>query len=129
MTTLRLSIEETLPSQNVLLRMHWAKRGRVRRRVAWMLMAELLKHKRPMSSTPIQRCNVRILRYAKQAPDGDNLPSSAKLILDVLQPLSKRHPDGLGVIENNSADCIIEFKIEHADGKNRTDIEIEELPP
>ena len=45
--------------------------------------------------------------FGDRAVDPDGLPTCAKHILDVLQPRSKKHPDGLGVIAEDTADCII----------------------
>lgn len=54
------------------------------------------------------------------------MPSTAKLLLDVLQPASKRHPGGLGVIADDSSRCIELPHMEHVPKRIAcTDVEIE----
>lgn len=127
---IRFTIDEALPGQNVLLRMHWAKRNRLRNRVAWLVKAALLAPESGyrFGSPPIQRCRVTITRRCRKPLDPDNLPSSAKHALDILQPHSKTHPLGLGVIQDDSKACILELSVLQEPGKGQTVVEIEELP-
>jgi hypothetical protein len=122
---IRIAIPETLPTPNVLLRLHWSKRGRIQRRVATMIGGALLQAGwRP--GAPLAAVEVRIRRYSAKQPDPDALPGTAKLILDALQPASKRHPYGLGVIADDSAKCVKALHVEHVGKRQaRTEIEIE----
>ena len=126
---IRFSIPEALPGQNVLLRMHWAKRLRLRKRVAWMVKAALLEQGSgwQIGRAPIQKCRVTVTRHCRRRLDEDGLSSCSKHLLDVLQPYSKTHPDGLGVIVNDSSDCIIEQRMMQMPGKAAMVVEIEEI--
>lgn len=94
------SIAELPPTMNVIKRMHWAKYRQVRNHIAWLVRAALAGH--PLPADPIQRCKITIVRHGRNLVDEDNLPSSAKMILDVLQPHSKTHPSGIGVIQSDA---------------------------
>lgn len=124
MSTIRITIAETLPTLNMLLRLHWSKRRRIQSRVSQLVWLDLQRQGIRLSA-PIGRCRIRIRRYSRRSPDVDSLPSTGKLLLDVLQPASKTHPQGLGVIADDTPECIVEYRVEHAVGKNRMDVEIE----
>lgn len=112
------------PTINELLRMHWRVRGRLQRRVATELFLALPRW-RP--AQPWARARVRIERYSPQQPDADALPGTAKLILDALQPPSKRHPYGLGLIAGDRAGEL-EVEVVHVGRRlKRTDIWVEDL--
>lgn len=55
-----------------------------------------------MPPEPYQDAAVRVERHSSREPDIDNLYASVKPVLDALQPLSKRHPYGLGIIVDDS---------------------------
>lgn len=114
------------PTPNELLRMHFRVRGRLQGRVATELFVALgLSRWRP--ATPWARARVRIERYSPQEPDADALPGTAKLILDALQPPSKRHPWGLGVIANDTRGAL-DLEVVHVGRRlQRTDIWVEDL--
>ena len=115
---IRFTIPEALPGQNVLLRMHWAKRRDMRARVAWSIRAALLERGTGflLGSPPIRRCRISLTRLCRKPLDPDNLPSSFKFVLDCLQPPSPRHPNGLGVIADDSAACLVESRYLQAPG-------------
>lgn len=128
--TIRLTIPEVLPGQNVLLRMHWAKRMRVRKRVAWYMKAALLEKGSgwKIGNKPLEKCRITVTRHCRRKLDADNSVSSVKALLDVLQPHSKTHPDGLGVIQNDSESCIVEpVRVIQEKGTAKTVVEIEEV--
>ena len=71
------------PSQNELLRMHWAKRKSRKAAVGWFIIEQF---GRLPPSKALKRAKVYITRVAMgKEPDPDNLVASAKLILDALQ--------------------------------------------
>lgn len=126
---LQFTIPETLPTVNTLLRLHWRKRGRIQQRVASLAAAELRKLGAIPRTEPLTRVAVRIKRYSSQSPDPDAITSTAKLLLDCLQPASKRHPYGLGLIEDDSHAVIVSLTVEHVGQRvARTDVEIEAVP-
>lgn len=84
--------------------------------------------KRPLH--PFKKACVAITRYSVGSPDADNLSGSVKYLLDVMQPQSTRHPFGLGIIENDSADCItLTVRSERVSTRKdqKTKVQIEEI--
>lgn len=103
----------TLPTLNVLLRMHWSKRRRLQQEVAWECM-RAMRLASIRADKPMDRCEVRIVRHSRREPDPDGLPGTAKLLLDALQPRSKVHPCGLGLIVDDGPKCIRKLTVQHA---------------
>jgi hypothetical protein len=95
----RFSVPYLLPPMNRLLRMHWADRRRRLKGLAWDVHLAV-----GARGQPFARALVEVGRYSIRALDVDALPSTAKLLLDVLQPASKRHPYGLGMIADDGPD-------------------------
>ena len=95
MTTIAFRLQSLLPTPNRWMRMHWAERGRYCRNLAWEVCASIIG---PVPSDPIPAVRVTVVRHGLREPDADALAGCAKPILDVLQPASKRHPYGLGLI-------------------------------
>jgi hypothetical protein len=125
MKTISLTLPYRLPLWNQIMRMHWAKRQQTLRLVAWHVLAAMVKECVSRPSVPIQRARVTVRRHSPKVPDKDGL--NAKHLLDVLQPLSKRHPCGLGIIAGDDPDHL-ESSIEHFHSyEKRTDVLIEEL--
>lgn len=117
------TIPVRVPTLNVLMRMHWRKRTKHIKEIAWYVVAGA---GRP-PAVPFAKAHVIIERESTQEPDPDGLIPSAKAILDVLQPVSIRHPCGLGFIANDSAACLT-LEVRHIKGKGqRTRIIIKDL--
>lgn len=100
------------PTLNEWQRMHWAKRKRVGQDIAWAILAA-----HPLRKEPMKRCLITIERTSAQAPDHDGLIGGLKPLLDALQPASKRHPYGLGLIEDDGPGCVVELRAIHVAGK------------
>lgn len=69
------------PSQNQLLRMHWAKRKKRQKDFEWLIV-------QAVGNRSSALCGVHVTIIRKSVgiePDPDNLTASAKLILDALQ--------------------------------------------
>jgi len=125
MKAINLTLPYRLPLWNQIMRMHWAKRTRELRIVAWHVLAAMAKEKVRRPAKPIERARVTIRRYSPKVPDKDGL--SAKHLLDILQPLSKRHPCGLGIIAGDDPEHL-ESTIEHVHSfETRTDVTIEAI--
>lgn len=125
MTDMQFTIDETLPTPNDLMRMHFGLRGRIRARISKMVLCAT-NGKRPRE--PIKRCTITIWRYSARDVDVDARNGTAKLLLDVLQPYSKRCPNGLGIIANDDAKCIERLEVIHVPKRvARTDVRIEEV--
>lgn len=91
-------------STNTLLRTHF----RERRRLAKVWAKELWWHgHRVAPRVPFRRALVQIERRGIKVMDPDNLVGGVKLILDALQPVSRRHPHGLGWIDNDDPESLL----------------------
>jgi Holliday junction resolvase RusA-like endonuclease len=115
MDNLKFTIPVEVPSLNKLLRMHWAKRGRLRMDIVheiWAASGCALPHVREKRVK-----EVRITSYRKKLLDADNLTGGAKIHVDALK--------SLGMIYDDSP-AWIELHVEQVkDGKNpRTEIEV-----
>lgn len=100
------------PTLNEWQRMHWAKRKRVGQSIAWAILSE-----HPQRRDPIKRCYIRVERTSTQAPDIDGLVGGMKPLLDALQPASKRHPYGLGLIADDGPKCLLSLSVLHVPGR------------
>lgn len=122
-----MTYDFTLPFRlltfNQLMRMHFRKRKKHLSEIAWHVLALA----GPPPPQPFARARVVIERESTQEPDPDGLPATAKGLLDVLQPCSRRHPLGLGYILNDSSKCI-DLEVRHMAGKgSRTRVMISEI--
>lgn len=125
---LAFAIPLALPTVNVLLRMHWAKRRKLQKRVqqeCWAALLDAGHYRRTRS--PMARCAITVQRHSQREPDPDAMHSTAKMLLDVLQPTSAKHPLGLGVIAEDSSGCIASLQVFHCRGRGRTEVEITEV--
>jgi hypothetical protein len=120
---IHVEIPMRTPTMNEWQRMHWARRGRIGRAMAteiWVALGGKLPAK------PLKRCRIRVERISTREPDPDSLVAGLKPLLDALQPRSKRHPYGLGIIADDTRECIGSPEITHVAGKaSKTRIWIE----
>lgn len=101
MRTIHFTLPMLLPTLNRWERMHWRERSLFKRRLAAEINVAIVGQK---PTSPIAVVDVRVFRHSVGDPDADN--SIVKALLDVLQPSSKRHPYGLGVISGDDpASC------------------------
>jgi hypothetical protein len=120
---LAFSLPLRLPLLNEQLRSHWQARRKSKRNLSWHVKIAILRLG-AMPVVPMLQARIIVVRYSYKQPDGDNLAACVKPLLDVLQPLSRRHPCGLGVIVDDSPDCVT-VTVEHRKSKEvRTDVEI-----
>lgn len=104
MSTIRFELPVTsLIGLNKMLRMNHYQRSKLRTALAWEVMAAIGRQ-RPV--LPIPHARLIMERHAPRSLDPDNLAASVKSLADVLQPLSKRHPSGLGVISSDAHDAL-----------------------
>jgi len=113
-----ISMPRVPKSQNVLLRMHWAKRRKLQEEwideVYWTCKGKGLIPKKPF-----KRARVRIRYYfpTRRRRDKDNY--NPKLILDALRYA--------GILEDDSVENIdLDWEIRH-NKKARTEIEVQEI--
>lgn len=118
-----ITIPIRTPTLGVWQRMHWGRRRQIGRDIAWALLAAY-----PHRGDPIRKCRIRIERTSTQEPDKDGLYGGVKPLLDALQPASKRHPYGIGLIYEDNAKHLLDLQVVHVPGKaSKTRILIEEV--
>lgn len=107
-------INFTLPEPTILLnkwqRMHWTKRREYHKALCWSVRAALEKEGITRLS-PYKRCKIEIDRYSTQLADWDGVMGGLKPLLDTLVVCTKTNPLGLGLIEDDNPNCIIECPI------------------
>src|SRR5580765_3392856 len=123
-----ITIPIRVPTTNELLRMHYFTRSRLLRQIANEIWVALPKEIRGRKYY-LRKVRVHIERHSTIEPDPDGLDGAKKLVLDVLQPSSKRHPYGIGVIANDNSQCV-ESTVKHVKckgGVKKTRIVVEAL--
>ena len=98
---IRFELPFAIETLNPLMRRKNRRSHRSRDQLAWHVLHALGRQRPP---APLGRCHMRVERYSVGDPDPDNLIT--KNLLDILQPMSKRHPAGLGVISGDSKEWI-----------------------
>jgi hypothetical protein len=125
---IRFELPFALPTLNAMLRENHWKRSGTRDYLAWQVLAALGRQ-RP--SSPILRARIRVERHSTGTIDPDGRDASCKSLLDVLQPSSKRHPAGLGVISNDSPGAltlvVVPVRVRRR-AEQKTIVTIEEIP-
>lgn len=85
---------------------HWAARMKAKQRLqkgwAWDIALRLM----PARPEPLQRARVTIYRHSVGTLDQDNAIGGCKALVDVLKPAGKRNPHGMGLIVDDTADCL-----------------------
>jgi len=108
--------------------LHWAAQSRL----IHDLSQEVAQAIGRGPTEPIPRALVRVFRHGIQRPDDDNLTAALKWLLDVLQPRSKRHPYGLGIISGDDPEHLVS-EIFHLKPRSRADqktvVTISEVDP
>jgi hypothetical protein len=119
-----------MPAPNARLRQHWAKRrhtdGHLRLAMICALGGTLY-----LPPAPFKFARVTVMQRRLQLLDVDAIAASLKGMIDLLQPASKRHPMGLGIITGDDpAHCELIARQTRAAHRpdQRTIIVIEELP-
>ncbi len=106
--------------------LHWGAKTRLRQDLSWWFRA----HSKPPKE-PWQKARIHITRHSSVKPDYGNLVESAKPLLDVLQPNSSRHPQGLGFIIDDSPDHLEEghFWVQAKPSEGWTTVILMDLSP
>jgi hypothetical protein len=106
----RFTLPYPTPLLNKTLRTHWAKLGRMKKRIAFDAKILTQGQRHP---TPFARAHVRIERHTSGSPDEDGMIGGFKALIDCLLPpgkpyLSKDkkwvfpHPGGLSIIADDN---------------------------
>lgn len=101
---IEFTLSKPTPLLNVTLRTHWAKR----RKQQAKLSAEIASLV-PLRGAPIQVARVTISRFSTRTPDHDGMVGGAKSLIDCLLIRSSTHPNGLGLIFDDSPEHLILF--------------------
>ena len=109
-----IEIPWRIPLLNEFLSMHWSKRMNYSKQVAAEIAVAIPKHKRPLK--PWDKWSILVERESTKAPDPGAIWGGAKPIPDVLQPVSKKHPRGLGIVREDSPDSLIAYAELHVQG-------------
>lgn len=121
------TLAKPFPLLNRTLRIHWAARRRQRRALADEI-ARLDVW--PVGAPVMLEAIVTITRYSIQEPDKDNLYGGAKGISDCLLVKSDIHPDGLGIVFDDSPShmtLIVRSQVVRKRAEQRTEISIQRI--
>lgn len=122
-------IEITLPVRTPLLnqtaRMHWAKRRKLGRAMAW----EIRKAAGHPDGDPFPLCTVHIRWFTSRGrlPDRDGIIGGFKPVLDALVMRSGANPYGLGFIVDDGPAHVLKIEADPLRGPNKTEILIREV--
>lgn len=109
MQKIKIKIDEPTLLQNAwqrIIKNHHAKKRELVR-WAWLVRSSL----KNIPQNPIELSNIVIHRYCAGTPDWDGLYGGLKPLLDVLVVQSKRNPQGLGIIRDDSIKHIKDLKV------------------
>ncbi|SHG33354.1 hypothetical protein SAMN02745753_03711 [Marinomonas polaris DSM 16579] len=101
------SIPEASILLNVLLRMNRWDRKEYHKALCWSVRAALESEGYKRLS-PFKQCKIEIDRYSSALGDWDGVMGGLKPLFDTLVVCTKTNPLGLGVIEDDNPNCIIE---------------------
>jgi Holliday junction resolvase RusA-like endonuclease len=121
---MKLTLQSIPPSMNMLMRMHWAQRKRLRNQLQWELTAALadLGRKLPplLYGKTAPKRRVTITTFRPRRLDPDNAAGGCKVLLDAMRDI--------GLIRNDSPkwlELVVNQVIEKREC--RTEIEIKNI--
>ncbi len=122
---------QIIPLVNHWTRTHFRARGRFMRDMAWQFAAQIQQQGIPVRGPdyPLDHCCIHIIRSHPLGPMPDVDAILPKPVLDVLQPASKRHPYGLGVIKDDTREVIKDLICEATRAPKRTVVRIRRWDP
>ena len=95
----QLEIPEATKTLNQWQRMHWGKRGRYKKRIAWLVRGQIKK----MPRVALVKSRIHVTRgNPPPRPDHDGLIGGLKPLIDVLCSRRDRNKEGLGFIVDDS---------------------------
>ena len=112
-----IELDRRIELANVYNSMHWTKKMRYRNELALLIAAKIPWKDRP--KVPWAHWSILIERESTKEPDPIAILAGAKPILDILQPKSRRHPYGLGIVLNDDSDSLIGYAAKHINGSRK----------
>lgn len=110
-------------------RMHWAVRKKYQTQLSWdVIEAAGLRGKE--WAEPFKRCHIEVVRGSAVSPDPDNLYSCCKPLLDVLKMPAGKTSAGIGIIEDDNSECILNLTVQYAKAPRKqgyTEVKITEV--
>ncbi|KKN11549.1 hypothetical protein LCGC14_1025400 [marine sediment metagenome] len=100
----------TLNGKKGLLRIHWSKRERIKKKFMWLIKMQ----KTPKISSKV---NLVLFNYAVHLMDWDNLAGRLKIVGDAMV--------GLGLLEDDSPEFIVDFDMKQEKVHKMKDVRIE----
>lgn len=107
MPDINFEVRGKTPMLNETMREHWSKRKKQGEALAWMMRKAVGIR---VNEKPLEKCILIMTRYAydnaskTKKLDWDGLMGGAKLFIDIL---TETHKQGIGLIADDSTDCII----------------------
>jgi len=127
---IRFTLSRPTPSLNSRQgrnwRVVWARGRRIQLGLAREIAAARLQAGAGWAK-PIERAELRIIRFGPKELDEDNLSGGVKLLVDVLKPMHPRtNPRGLGLIAGDEPSRLRQVVTQQicAKGQARTEVEI-----
>jgi len=102
-----IDINGMMPSENKLMRMHWAEKKKLREKFYWLFLEGLNKsegYRKYEKILPFKRCEIYYIFFKKYLLDNENLHT--KMLTDFLTPPIGRKIYGFGIIEQDNPKCI-----------------------
>lgn len=82
---LKIVVPDLTPTNNTLIRLHWARRSKLNKEWVWLIKAALLFDNIDLSKIKFRKKrHVHIISYRKRLADTDNLIGGAKCLIDSL---------------------------------------------
>jgi len=97
----RLSLS---PSLNTLRGLHYRAYARLRQKYALEIRSQMQPEWR--NRPPLSRASIEAWRYSSKTLDWDNALAGLKPVVDCLLPPSPTHPDGLGLLRDDSPEVL-----------------------
>jgi hypothetical protein len=127
-TVIEFVLPFALESLNVRDRKHWSKRSKDKRDMSQEIMVAI-GGPRHFPRPPWREVRITVVRCSAGRLDQDNANASVKSLFDCLCVKSSRHPGGLGIIEDDSAD-LLRYEVKQAaaaPGAGSTVVRIERI--
>ncbi|WP_160153325.1 hypothetical protein [Microbulbifer sp. ALW1] len=132
MRTIEFTLPQASPLLNQIRGMAPKAYMAMRRDLANVVYGALVQSGQRRPAMPFSRVHIEIVRgNSGSLPDWDGLYGGLKPLLDTFVPPSRRHPHGLGLIEDDNPKCVVSLNARPAKtkrGEQWTQILIAEVP-